>query len=91
MIVDDLFELVSYRVHTEPHIRINRNACSHCVHRACTFMCPAGCYQWNAQRERIDFAYEACLECGACLLVCDLSALDWHYPKGGFGVRLRLT
>jgi ferredoxin like protein len=33
----------------------------------------------------------ACLECGTCLLVCDKGALDWNYPKGGFGVRFRLT
>ncbi|MGD0232463.1 MAG: 4Fe-4S dicluster domain-containing protein [Syntrophorhabdales bacterium] len=91
MIIDDLFELVSYRIASDPHIRINRDACLGCDHRACTTMCPARCYQWNTERSRVDFAYEACLECGTCLLVCDRAALEWHYPKGGFGVRFRLT
>ncbi len=62
-----------------------------CQHRACTFSCPARCYTWSEERARVDFAYEACLECGTCLLVCDQGALDWHYPHGGYGVRFRLT
>jgi ferredoxin like protein len=39
----------------------------------------------------VEFAYEACLECGTCLLLCDREALDWQYPHGGYGVRFRLT
>jgi ferredoxin like protein len=91
MITDEIFELVSYNIHPDPHIRVKREVCQKCVHRACTFACPARCYQWNEEKKRIDFAYEACLECGTCLIVCDLGALDWNYPKGGFGVRFRLT
>ncbi len=91
MMIDDLFEWMSYRIHTEPHIRVNSDICRKCAHRACTFACPARCYQWDAEKGRIDFAYEPCLECGTCLLVCDLKALEWNYPQGGFGVRFRLT
>jgi ferredoxin like protein len=91
MVVDDLFEFNSFRVHQEPHIRVNQDICSECTHRACTFACPARCYQWNEERKKIDFAYEPCLECGTCLLLCDRGALDWNYPVGGFGVRFRLT
>jgi len=39
----------------------------------------------------VEFAYEACLECGTCLFICDREAVDWHYPPGGYGVRFRLT
>ncbi len=91
MIVDDLFDLVSYRVHPEPHIRLERERCQGCSHRACTFACPARCYTYSEEREQVDFAYEACLECGTCLLVCDRGALSWGYPAGGYGVRFRLT
>lgn len=91
MIVDDLFELISFRVHSEPHILVNQDACQECLHKACTFACPARCYQWNEERQRIDFAYEPCLECGACLIVCDKGAIEWHYPRGGHGVHFRLT
>jgi len=91
MITDDIFDLVSYRIHQEPHIKVNRDVCQECTHKACTFVCPARCYQFNEEKDRIDFAYEACLECGTCLIVCDKGSLDWNYPKGGFGVRFRLT
>jgi ferredoxin like protein len=91
MIVENLFELVSYRVHSEPHILVNADVCRSCTHRACTFACPARCYEWNSEKERIDFTYDACLECGTCLIICDTGALEWHYPKNGFGVRFRLT
>ncbi len=91
MITDQIFELVSYNVDSEAHIRVNRDICQSCAHRACTFVCPAACYEYNEEKSRIDFAYEACLECGTCLIVCDRGALDWNYPRGGFGVRFRLT
>jgi ferredoxin like protein len=91
MITDEIFELVSYNVDKEAHIRVMRDACRKCTHRACTFACPVSCYQWNEEKGRIDFTYEPCLECGTCLIICDSGALDWHYPKGGFGVRYRLT
>jgi len=91
MITDRIFDLVSFKIYTEPHIKVNREACASCNHRACTTCCPAACYQWNKERKIIDFAYEACLECGTCLIVCDKGALDWNYPKGGFGVRYRIS
>lgn len=91
MVVDEIFELVSYRIHPDAHIRLDRGICQGCTHRACTFVCPAACYEWNETRQRVDFAYESCLECGTCLVVCDREALDWNYPAGGHGVRFRLT
>lgn len=91
MVVDELFDLVSYRIDSRPHIRLDQERCRSCMHRSCTFACPARCYQWSEERERVEFAYETCLECGTCLLLCDRGALDWHYPMGGFGVRFRGT
>ncbi len=91
MIVDEIFDLVSYRVHPEAHIRLNSDVCRECVHRVCTVACPARCYTWSEERGRVELAYEACLECGTCLLVCDQGALDWRYPHGGYGARFRLT
>jgi len=91
VITDLIFELASYDVDREAHIRVNREACRSCDHRACTFTCPARCYEWNEGKNQVDFAYEACLECGTCLIVCDKGALDWSYPRGGYGVRYRET
>jgi ferredoxin like protein len=87
VIVDGIFDLVSYRLHDQPHIVLDQSRCLQCDHHACTHSCPARCYEWSAERARVEFAYEACVECGTCLAVCDRGALDWHYPVGGFGVR----
>jgi ferredoxin like protein len=91
MITDYIFDLTGYRIDTEAHIKVNREICAACDHRACVFSCPAGCYEWNNGSARVDFAYESCLECGTCLVICDRDALSWNYPRGGFGVRYRLT
>jgi ferredoxin like protein len=91
MIPDYIFEITSYRIDQAPHIIVNREACRSCLHRACTFTCPVNCYEWNEDGKRMNFAYESCLECGTCLIVCDKGALTWNYPRGGFGVRYRLT
>ncbi|MDY6911458.1 MAG: ferredoxin family protein, partial [Chloroflexota bacterium] len=32
------------------------------------------------------FSYDGCLECGACRISCAKGAVDWNYPRGGFGV-----
>ncbi len=91
MIADRIFELTSYQIDCQPHIVVNRETCKSCSHRACTHVCPAGCYQWHAINLKIDLAYEACLECGSCLVVCDKGAVKWNYPRGGYGVSFRLT
>jgi len=91
VIVDEIFDLVSYRIHPEPHIKVDTGRCASCDHRACTYSCPARCYEWSEDRERLDFAHESCLECGTCLLMCDRGAIEWSYPVGGFGVRFRTT
>ena len=47
MITDEIFELVSFKTHREPHIKVDGALCAGCGHRACTFTCPARCYEWN--------------------------------------------
>ena len=47
MIPDELFDLVSYRIHPEAHIKLNQEVCKGCDYRACTFSCPARCYTWS--------------------------------------------
>ena len=33
---------------------------------------------------------EGCLECGTCMICCDHEALEWHYPRGEFGIQYRM-
>jgi ferredoxin like protein len=79
--------LVRFVIDAEPHIRINRDVCARCRDRACTRVCPAECFTLDG--ERLTFSHQNCLECGACRISCQNGALDWSYPKGGYGVCFR--
>jgi ferredoxin like protein len=51
-------------------------------------ICPAKVYS-IAPDGSILTEWAACLECGTCLAAAPPGSLEWHYPRGGFGVRYR--
>ncbi len=51
---------------------------------ACTIFCPASVYKFEGNM--ISVMYEGCLECGACRLGCPYRNIEWHFPRGGYGV-----
>lgn len=51
-------------------------------------VCPAHVYAEEADGT-ISIAYAACLECGTCLAVAAPGALQWRYPRGGYGITYR--
>lgn len=77
------------------HITINPNICkSKCKTFDCVYGCPADCYLF-AEGEEIEgpvtLDIVGCLECGTCRIVCPHDSVDWHYPKGGFGVEFKYS
>jgi ferredoxin like protein len=91
MNVENLTQLTRFQVDDRPHIVVNQEICRTCDSRACVKSCPANCYTYHEETGLLSTVYETCLECGACYVVCDKGALDWSYPRGGFGVCYRLT
>jgi ferredoxin like protein len=89
--IGDLTQLTQFRVDDRPHIIVNKEVCRTCDHRACVTACPANCYTWDEATRLLSVVYETCLECGTCHVICDKGAVDWSYPRGGYGVRFRLT
>lgn len=77
--------------HEEAHITLNKEICSSCRGKPCTFACPAGLYTALEGGTEISFDYAGCLECGTCRVVCPYAgtALSWQYPRGGFGIHFR--
>ncbi|SHN88264.1 ferredoxin family protein [Desulfitobacterium chlororespirans] len=71
----------------EPHILINYDICKDCHEKYCLLVCPAGLY--SEQNGAIIVEWAGCLECGTCLALCKKGALDWKYPRGGFGIIYR--
>lgn len=81
----DVFQIDS----EESHILIDQEACqSRCTIRYCLHVCPAELYDLNENGE-MSVDYEGCLECGTCYIACREDALEWHYPRAGYGVQYR--
>jgi len=71
-----------------PHISVDNAICQQqCQLKPCLFVCPANVYTEQNGEIMVDWA--GCLECGTCKVACPTEALDWEYPRGGFGVIYR--
>lgn len=87
--IDDLLTRVRYQIDVgRPHIVLHNAPCQGCGHRSCLYVCPVRAFRW--EKDGVELRCERCMECGACLHVCDRNALTWEYPRGGFGVSFRL-
>lgn len=84
--IDEKLARVAFNIDKEPHITVEKEACSRCQKRPCLTTCPADNYKWDDDLSGLVFNYEGCLECGTCRFVCPLDAISWAYPRGGFGV-----
>jgi len=87
MAVEEKLTTTRFNVDIKPHIRINTEMCESCQEQACLYICPAQNYILSDNK--ITFSWQGCLECGACRISCTKGAIDWSYPRGGFGVFLR--
>ena len=60
-----------------------------CTTQSCTWCCPAGCYG-TSEDGGVVLSTDGCLECGTCRFLCPHDNLDWDFPRGGFGVTLKM-
>lgn len=71
------------------HLRVNQDAAAATgAAKILIAICPAKVYSL-APDGSLQAEWAACLECGTCLAVAPPGSLEWHYPRGGFGVRYR--
>jgi len=89
--IENLSQITHFEVDVQPHIIVNKDVCRTCSDHPCVQACPANCYTYQPETRRLDVVYENCLECGTCWVICEKKALNWSYPRGGFGVNYRLT
>ena len=76
---------------SQPHITLDEELCRECGKRTCTYICPAGVYEWREAEGRVHVAYENCLECGACRVACGMSSIEWSNPAWGEGVAYKVS
>ncbi len=88
MRLEDKLFLNRYRVDSESHLAIkDPDTCrGRCPDRPCIYVCPVGVYEWLEKEGRLAVGYEACVECGACRIICPFDNIAWRYPRGGYGV-----
>ncbi len=84
--IDDKLFKTRFVPDDRSHLRIvNFEICREkCWDKVCSIMCPADVYRW--EEEQMTINYEGCLECGTCKYGCPFNNIDWHNPRGGFGV-----
>ncbi|PUA30994.1 MAG: 4Fe-4S ferredoxin [Candidatus Terraquivivens tikiterensis] len=85
--LEDALNANVWDVDTKPHIIVDSEKCAGCADKACTYLCPGGCFTLLAGK--VLYSYEGCLECGTCRVVCPKGAVTWNYPLSGRGVQYR--
>ena len=79
-----------FKLDKNSHIVVRHEICrTRCTRRYCLFVCPANVFSWSQERDQVHVEFEGCLECGACRIACRHDALEWRYPRAGFGVQFR--
>ena len=86
--IKDKLALDTFKLDKESHLEVDQEICRKCETRCCLYICPAQVYTLE-EEDRVQVQFEACLECGACLIACPHDAIHWDYPRGGFGVQYR--
>lgn len=86
--------LLSFKKSPQSHISIkdaseNSPCVKLCQDKPCTTVCPAKVYEWVPDKQKIHVAYENCIECGACRMLCPFDNIRCEWPRGGFGVQYK--
>ena len=89
MNIDKKLYTLKYTPDNESHLKPDQSKCKICASRCCTFICPAGVYEWNNDKQELIVNFENCLECGACRIACEHKCIEWEYPKGTKGVTFK--
>lgn len=87
-LIEQKLYLDRYKVDEVSHLWIiDRETCLKCRDKPCIITCPANVYDW--EEEKITVAYDNCVECGACRIVCPYQNIGWRYPRWGLGIAHR--
>jgi len=85
--MDDKLFKTRFIVDETAHIVVDVTICQNCTELPCLYVCPVSSY--TLRDGKLLFAWQGCVECGACRIACRRNAIKWDYPRGGFGVALR--
>ena len=86
--------LLDFKKSEKAHILLkdsspNAPCADRCRDKPCVKVCPAKVYEFDELQKKVLVAYENCIECGACRMLCPFDNIDCDWPKGGFGVKYK--
>ena len=86
--IDAKLGLLKYKKFHETHIKIRdpKVCLEKCPEKPCVSICPAKVYEWEASQKKILVAFENCIECGGCRMICPFYNIGCDWPGGGAGV-----
>jgi ferredoxin like protein len=85
--LDERLARVSFVRDSVPHMVLDEHTCASCpIDRVCVTVCPAGNFKHDEKAGTVSVSCESCMECGACRIACTENAIQWQWPRGGFGV-----
>ena len=89
MRLDEKLYLLRHLIDDESHIKVEEEACGKCKEKVCMNICPANVYSYLVIDGvcKVYVAYENCVECGTCRIICPF--IEWENPKGGMGISYR--
>jgi len=85
--VEQRLNLNSFTTDKETHITIDHKRCTEKDVRILLRICPSSCFTMKSGE--LVFSRLGCLECGACRAAASPGAIEWNFPKGGFGIQYR--
>ena len=71
--------------HEHAHITIKPAVCAKCPHQVGSTGCPTECFK--IYDGVMKFIYEDSIECGVFDIMCEQGSVEWHNPRGTFGVQ----
>jgi len=85
MNIDEKLYRVRFNIDPEnPHIAVDKEKCKKCHDKICLSICPAEVFKLDG--DEVSLSWEGCMECGTCRISCPEGAVEWQYPRGGYGV-----
>jgi len=74
---------------TKEHIKVDSNKCIGMACQVCYITCPTGSFEMENDKAVWKYGMKTCGECGTCLYVCPVNAIEWSYPEAGTGIVLK--
>jgi len=85
--VEQRLNLDSFATDKGAHITIDHKLCTERDAKILLRICPTACFTMKSGE--LVFSRLGCLECGACRAATSPGAIEWNFPKGGFGIQYR--